>query len=114
MALDDDRAFAALPHVDVIANTVRGATAAALMGKVKPGGTFASVTGPPDNAKDYPSVRVVPFVTKSDALLLAVLMEAVRDKRLTIPIDRRIPLRDAAAGQAAFAQGGIGKVLLVP
>ncbi len=115
IALDDDAAFAALAQVDIVANAVRGATAAALMSKVKSGGTFASVTGPPDNAKDYPSVKVVPFVSKPDGELLFLLMEAVRDKRLTIPIARKMPLREAAAGQAAVEKGGLhGKVLLIP
>jgi NADPH:quinone reductase-like Zn-dependent oxidoreductase len=115
LALDDDAAFAAFPQVDIVANTVRGATAAALMSKVKSGGTFASATGEPDNAKDYPSVKVKTFHSHQDSLMLFELMEAVRDKKLTIPIDRRIPLRDAGAGQAAVQQGGLrGKVLLIP
>jgi NADPH:quinone reductase-like Zn-dependent oxidoreductase len=41
LALDDAAAFAAFAQVDIVANTVRGATAAALMQKVKNGGTFA-------------------------------------------------------------------------
>jgi NADPH:quinone reductase-like Zn-dependent oxidoreductase len=114
VALDDAGAFAALPQADVVANCVRGATAAALMEKVKPGGTFASVTGAPANAREYPTVKVVAFVSKQDGTLLRASMEAVAAGALTIPIDRRIPLRDAAAGEAAAAKGGIGKVLLIP
>ncbi len=41
------------------------------------------------------------------------LAEAVRDGKLVIPISRKLPLSDAAAGQAAAEKGGIGKVLLV-
>jgi NADPH:quinone reductase-like Zn-dependent oxidoreductase len=114
VALDDPAAFAELPQVDIVANCVRGAAAAALMGKVKAGGTFASVTGPPDNAAQYPTVNVVAFRSKPDSVQFRALMEAVAAGELTIPIDRRIPLRDAAAGEAAAAQGGIGKVLLIP
>ncbi|HUA10005.1 MAG TPA: NADP-dependent oxidoreductase [Candidatus Acidoferrales bacterium] len=115
LALDDAAAFAAQPQVDVVANLVRGATAAALMAKVKPGGTFASATGAPENAKDYPLVKVAAFHSHQDALLLAMLMQAVRDKKFSIPIDRRIPLRDAGEGQAALAKGGLkGKILLIP
>ena len=115
LALDDDAAFAAFSHVDIVANTVRGATAAALMGKVKSGGRFASSTGEPSNAKDFPSVKVLTFHSHPDSEMLFELMEAVRDKKLTIPIDRRMPLRDASAGQAAIEKGGLhGKVLLIP
>ncbi|MGB6986525.1 MAG: NADP-dependent oxidoreductase [Candidatus Aquilonibacter sp.] len=102
LALDDEAAFAAFPQVDIVANTLRGATAAELMQKVKSGGTFASATGEPSNAKDFPSVKVVAFHSKPDGEMLFLLMEAVRDKKLTIPIDRRMPLRDAAAAQAAL------------
>src|SRR4051812_24958713 len=55
VATDDAQAMAKLPKVDAVADTVGGATAAALIGKVKDGGVFASVLGPPTNAKDYPS-----------------------------------------------------------
>lgn len=114
VALDDPAAFAALPQVDIVANCIRGATASALMGKVKAGGTFASVTGPPDNAKEYKAVKVVSFASKPNKAQLQMLLEAVAAGQLTIPIDRRIPLREAAAGEAAAAKGGIGKVLLIP
>jgi NADPH:quinone reductase-like Zn-dependent oxidoreductase len=115
VALDDTAAFAALPQFDIVANCVRGATAQALMGKVKAGGTFASVVGPPENAKDYPSVNVVSFVSKQDSGKLRDLLEAVANGELRIPIERRVPLRDAAAAEAAVASGGAhGKVLLVP
>ena len=47
--------------------------------------------------------------------MLFELMEAVRDKRLTIPIARKMPLRDAAAGQTAVEKHEVsGKVLLIP
>jgi NADPH:quinone reductase-like Zn-dependent oxidoreductase len=115
LALDDDAAFAAFAQVDIVANTVRGATAAALMGKVKAGGTFATATGAPDNANDFPSVKVAAFHSHQDSLMLFELMEAVRDKKFSIPIDRRMPLRDAAAGQSAVEKHQVkGKVLLIP
>ena len=64
VALDDPAALADLPKVDVVANTVRGKTAEHLMGKVKDGGIFASVTGTPVDAATYPQVRAVAFVSK--------------------------------------------------
>jgi len=114
IALDDEEALSALKPVDVVANAVRGKTAEQLLAKVKPGGIYASVTGPPQNAKDYPSVRVVPMVSKQDGKIVRHMAEAVKAGRLAIPIDRKLPLKDAGKGQAAAEKGGIGKVLLIP
>ncbi len=114
IALDDPAAFAAIPQVDVVANTLRGKAATDLLAKVKDGGTFASVTGEPDGAKDYPKVRVVSFRSKQDRAGVALIAEAVSSGKLTIPIGRRDELKNAGAAQAAFTKGGIGKVLLIP
>ena len=114
MALDDQGAMKALAPVDVVANAVRGETAEHLIGKVKAGGVFASVTGPPANAKDYPSVKVVPFVSTRDARTLRHMAEAVAAGKLVIPIDRTLPLKDAAKGHTLVGDGGTGKVLLAP
>jgi NADPH:quinone reductase-like Zn-dependent oxidoreductase len=114
VALDDTAAFADLQPVDIVANTVRGKTAEDLMAKVKPGGTFASVTGAPANAAEYPQVRTVAFVSKQDTKNLERMVEAVRAGKLTIPIGSRLPLRDAAEAHAAFAKGSAGKKLLLP
>ncbi len=114
IALDDPAAFAALPQVDIVANALRGKAATDLLAKVKDGGTFASVTGAPDGAKDYPNVRVVPFRSQQDRAGIAFIADAVNSGKLTIPIGRRDALKNAGAAQAAFTKGGIGKVLLIP
>jgi NADPH:quinone reductase-like Zn-dependent oxidoreductase len=114
VALDDPAAFAAIPQVDVVANTLRGKAATDLLAKVKAAGTFASVTGEPDGARDYPNVRVVPFRSQQDREGIAFIAEAVSTGKLTIPIGRREELKNAGAAQAEFTNGGIGKVLLVP
>ena len=114
VALDDPAAFADLQSVDVIANTVRGKTAEDLLAKVKPGGTFASVTGAPANAARYPQVHTVAFVSKQDTKNLEYTVEAVRAGKLTIPIRSRVLLRNAAEAHTAFAKGGAGKLLLLP
>src|SRR5580704_12828349 len=100
--------IADLPKVDVVANTVRGKTAEDLMGKVKDGGIFASVTGTPVNAATYPQVRAVAFVSKQDTKNLENMVEAVKAGKLTIPIGSKLPLRDDAAAHAAFAKGSAG------
>jgi NADPH:quinone reductase-like Zn-dependent oxidoreductase len=114
IALDDETAMKNLAPVDVVANAVRGKTAEQLLGKVKPGGIFASVTGVPENAKDFPSVRTVAFISTQDADRLLRMANAVAAGKLVIPIDRRLPLKDAAEAHAALARGGIGKLLLLP
>ena len=112
--LDVVEAFNSLPQVDVVANCVRGPMATKLMTKVKPGGVFASVTGAPANTADHPEVRVVEFVSRQSPAVMSYIAGAVRDGKLSLKIDRKIPLREAAAGMAAVAAGGIGKVLLLP
>jgi len=113
VATDDGDALAALPPLDAVADAVGGKTAALLLGKVKSGGVFASVLGPPANATDHPSVRVVPVYAKPDPKVLLFMARAVRDGKLVIPVSLRLPLREAGAAQAAAENGGIGKVLLV-
>ena len=112
IALDDDEAMAKVGFLDAVADTVGGKTAEALLGKVKQGGVFASVLGPPANAAMHPTVKVVPVMAKPDAGMLAELAEEVASGRLVIPIDRMLPLAEAGEGQAAAEKGGIGKVLL--
>jgi NADPH:quinone reductase-like Zn-dependent oxidoreductase len=113
LALDDEDAMSKLGLLDAIADTVNHDTAQQLIAYVKPGGVFASAVGPPANAALHPTVRVVPVRAQPDPEHMVKVAQAVAAKRLTIPIDRMIPLADAAQGQAAAEKGGIGKVLLL-
>ena len=113
LALDDKDAMAKLGFIDAVADAVGGETAETLLGKVKQGGVFASVLGPPGNAAMNPTVKVVPVSVVPDAAKLRELAEDVLAGRLAIPIDRMIALADAGEGQAAAEKGGIGKVLLL-
>jgi NADPH:quinone reductase-like Zn-dependent oxidoreductase len=110
---DDDSALANLPPLDAVADTVNGATAQKLLSKVKKGGVFASVLGAPQNAKDYPDVKVVPVYSQADSKILLQMAQAVMAGKLIIPIGMKLPLKDAEKGHAAVAKGGAGKVLLV-
>lgn len=113
LALDDSDAVEKLGFVDAVADTVGGATAEKLIGKVKQGGVFASVVGAPANAKLHPTVKVAMVVMHPDMAALRSLSEDVVAGRLVIPIDRMVPLAEAGAAQAAVEKGGIGKVLLL-
>jgi NADPH:quinone reductase-like Zn-dependent oxidoreductase len=111
---DDDDAIGNLTPLDAVADTVGGRTAEKLIAKVKPGGVFATVLAAPQNAAQYPSVRVVPVFSKFDRKTLEFMAGAVRDGKLVIPISQTLPLSEAAEAQAAAEKGGIGKILLVP
>jgi NADPH:quinone reductase-like Zn-dependent oxidoreductase len=114
VVLDDEMTMNRLMCVDVVANTVRGKTAEQLLGIVKKGGIFASVTGAPANAGDHGAVRVTAYVSKQDPAEVLHLAEAVRDGKLTIAVGQRLPLSRASEAHAGVERGGIGKVLLLP
>jgi NADPH:quinone reductase-like Zn-dependent oxidoreductase len=113
LALDDEAAMERLGFVDAVADTVNHETAEKLIGKVKQGGVFASVLGPPGNAKMHPTVRVESVVCVPDAAMLRVLAEDVGEGRLKIPISRMLPLEEAAEAQEAAEKGANGKILLL-
>ncbi len=114
VATDDDTSIANLPTLDAVSDAVGGRTAEKLIAKVKPGGAYASVVGAPQNAAEYPSVKVVPVFSKFDRKTLEFMAEAVRDDKLVIPISLKLPLSEAAKAQARAEKGGVGKILLVP
>ena len=113
VATDDDAAIADLPPLDAVADAVGGKTGEKLIARVKPGGVYASVVGAPQNAAEYPAVKVVKVFSKFDRKTLESMAEAVRDGKLVIPISQTLPLSEAAEAHAAAEKGGIGKILLV-
>lgn len=113
VATDDEKSMANLPELDAVADAVNGRTAETLIGKVKGAGIFATVLGIPQNAMDYPSVKVVPVYATPDPKVLLYMAQAVKDGKFQIPIGRKLPLRDAQQGHAALAKGSPGKSLLV-
>jgi NADPH:quinone reductase-like Zn-dependent oxidoreductase len=114
VAIDDEDAVSKLQTLDAVADTVNGTTAALLIGKVKKGGIFASVVGPPKNSADFGSVKVVPVYAKPDSKALLEMAKAVVEGRLSIPIAAKKPLKDAAEAHSLTGKGINGKVLLVP
>lgn len=114
VALDDPAAVDALPMVDAVADTVSGKTATMLLAKVKEGGIFVSVLGPPPGAQNDPSISTIDVQAKPDAGVLQTMTQAVLDGKLTIPIAEKLPLSQAAAAHAKSEKGGVGgKILLV-
>lgn len=112
--LSDDSAIARLGTVDGVADTVGGDIAPKLLAKVKPGGNYGSIVGPPKDAALHPTVNIKPMMAQPNPATYVHYGEAVRDGKLTIPIDRILPLSDAAEAQAAAEKGGLGKIILTP
>jgi len=113
LALDSRQQIDSLGAVDVVADTIGGGLADLLLPKVKPGGIYASVVGPPPNAKNYPAIRVEAFGSHPDAASMRVLAEDIANGKFKIPVDRKFPLADAAKAHALAEKGGIGKVVLL-
>jgi NADPH:quinone reductase-like Zn-dependent oxidoreductase len=114
VAIDDDSAIAALAPVDGVADTVGGATAAKLFGRVKDGGSFgyASVL-PEGTATQNPTVTITRVYTQPDASKLREFADDIRDGKFRLPIGRRMPLSQAAEAHALAEKGGAGKIVLV-
>ena len=112
--LSDDSAIAKLGTVDGVADAVGGDVAPKLLAKVKPGGNYGSVLGPPKDAALHPTVNIKPMTAQPNPATYVHYGEAIRDGKLQIPIDRVMPLSDAAAAQAAAEKGGVGKIVLTP
>jgi NADPH:quinone reductase-like Zn-dependent oxidoreductase len=103
-----------LAPIDAVADTVDGPTAEMLIAKVKNGGIFASVLGPPQNSAKFPGIKIVPVFVQPEAQTLLLMAKAVLEGSLEIPIASKVPLKQAADAHALVEKGGSGKVLLLP
>jgi len=114
LAIDDDAAIASLEAIDGVADTVGGETAAKLFGRVRNGGRFgyASVF-PPEASATNPTVEVTRVFARPDASKVREFADDIRDGTFSLPISRRLPLRDAAAAHTLMQNGGAGKIVLV-
>jgi len=112
--LSDAAAIAKLGTLDGVADGVGGDVAPKLLGKVKPGGNYGSLVGPPKDAALHPTVNIRPMTAQPIPATYIHYGEAIRDGKLTLPIDRVMPLSDAAAAHAAAEKGGLGKIILTP
>ena len=102
-----------LDPVDAVADTVDGRTAELLLEKVKPGGVFASVLGPPANETAYPRVNVKAMQVTADGKMLVHMAEAIRDGKLSISLGEKFPLSATNKAHAEAENGSGGKILLL-
>ena len=116
IAIDDDAEIDKLGPLDCVADTIGGKLADKLLARVKQGGTFGCFFSPQDAVR-YPTIRISTTFERAKtatpaATTLLHYAEAARDGKLTIPIDRIMPLADAAEAQGAVEKGGIAKIVL--
>lgn len=111
VALDDADAMAQLAAVDGVADTVGGEIAAALLGKVRPGGRFGYASVLPGHAKNA-SVEVSRVFARPDPVALGAFAAAMRDGTFVLPVSRRMALGEAGAAHALLEKGGGGKIVL--
>jgi NADPH:quinone reductase-like Zn-dependent oxidoreductase len=111
--ISDDTEIAKLGLLDAIADTIGGPIGAKLIAKVKPGGNYGSVVGPPSNAALHPTIQINAIGATPNPATLSHYAEAIRDNKLKLPLDRILPLAEAAEAQALAEKGGVnGKIVL--
>lgn len=113
VAIDDDEDIARLGAVDAVADTVGGDTAVKLLGKVRDGGSFGYASVLPEAAKaQYPGVEIKRVFGRADPSKVREFADDIRDGKFSLPIARRMPLREAAEAHRLGESGGIGKIVL--
>jgi NADPH:quinone reductase-like Zn-dependent oxidoreductase len=114
VAIDDDAAIDNLEPVDGVADTVGGETAAKLFSRIRNGGRFgyASVF-PADAAAKNLTIEVTRVFARPDASKVREFADDIRDGLFSLPISRRLPLRDAAVAHTLMQSGGAGKIVLI-
>lgn len=112
--LDEEDDLARVGLLDGVADAVGGKLAPKLLAKVKPGGVYGSLLGPPRDAELHPLVRIKPMMAHPNPETLVHYGEAVRDGKLHIPLGRVMPLAEAADAHTAAEKSGAGKIVLVP
>ena len=113
IAIDDDAEIEKLGPLDSIADTVGGERASLLLARVREGGTFGCFPMQnPRNAALHPTIQINVVIAPVNSATILRYAEAVRDGKLTIPVERIMPLADAAEAQAIAEKGGIAKIVL--
>ena len=114
LAIDDDSAVAGYPVVDGVADTVGGEVAAKLLGRVREGGHFGYASVLPDGAaQTNPKISVTRVFAQPDASKIREFADDVRDRKFILPVNLRLPLREAARAHALAQEGGAGKIILL-
>jgi len=114
IALDDESALRKLMPLDAVADTIGGDVATKLIAKLKDGGMYGSVVGPPKNAQQFPGVTVNAMMAVPDPSKVREFADDLRDGKFRLPIRTELPLTEAAEAHRLAEHGGgsQGKILL--
>jgi NADPH:quinone reductase-like Zn-dependent oxidoreductase len=113
IAIDDDAEIDKLGPLDSVADTIGGKLADKFLAKVKPGDTFGCFPNRnPQDAALHPTIHINTVFANADSTTTLHYAEAVRDGKLTIPIERIMPLADATEAQGIVEKGGIARIVL--
>ncbi|WP_174273644.1 NADP-dependent oxidoreductase [Sphingomonas bacterium] len=111
IGFDDGEAVAA---VDMVADTVGGALASSLFGRIAADATIHTVATDPILV-DGLAARPLFYAVHADGARLAELARALSDGALEVPIAVTLPLARAAEAHRLIEGGGIGgKIILEP
>jgi NADPH:quinone reductase-like Zn-dependent oxidoreductase len=113
VAIDDDKAIAALGQVDAIADTVGHDVIQKLTPHIRPNGVLATVVGAPPGSQGK-SFRLEQIWAHPDSKRLHQLAEAVAKGEFAIPIAKKMKLSQAREAQTTAEAGGVAKILLIP
>lgn len=113
VAIDDDKAIAALGQVDAIADTVGHDVIQKLISHIRPNGVLATVVGAPAGSEGK-GIRVQQVWAHPDSKRLHELAEAVATGEFSIPIAKKMKLSQAREAQTTAEAGGVAKILLIP
>jgi NADPH:quinone reductase-like Zn-dependent oxidoreductase len=73
---------------------------------------YASVF-PADAAATYPTVEVTGVFARPDASKVREFADDIRDGTSSLPISRRLALRDGAVAHTLMEKGAAGKIVLL-
>ena len=114
VAIDEDANYDALPNFAAVADTIGGEVAAKLVGKVKPGGCFGCFPSTRAAVGELLTLEVNVIFAQPNPLTTRRYAEAFRDRRLAIPINRVLPLAEAAQAHTLAERGARGKIIRQP
>jgi NADPH:quinone reductase-like Zn-dependent oxidoreductase len=112
VALDDEIDSRRLPTLDGIADTVGASVTERLLDRVRRGGVVASVASDPKGAEER-GVEVRHHSAHPNPERLAVLVRAVAEGALVVPIAKRFPLAQIREAQRFAEKGAGGKVIVL-
>jgi NADPH:quinone reductase-like Zn-dependent oxidoreductase len=115
VAIDNPEEITELPELDAIADTIDKDVIGKLIPKLKSGGVLGSVLWAKPKEAEGKDIRIEAFMAAPDASLLRQMADAVRDRKLVIPIARRMKLTEAGEAHSLAEKGSVGgKILLIP